>query len=629
MPTNNAWNAPNFEAWQDQFFSGFHAWSGAGVYWSLAGTDFTVERGGTGYIRNTPVTWAGGQTVAGLAAGDTYYIYMDSTGTIGSTATRTTSLFQNNIVLFEVMVDAASNVIVVRENHPYDFPTASSEYLHYTIGPVIENTLGGANITLNGTKAIQINGQDYLADHGLTTTIPDSGGVAETFSFMYTNGAGKWVRDSIANTFPSTYNNAGTPTALTAGRFGVFRLYASKDTLNTSTPTYYAVMHRAQFTNLSQANTAIANGTIAAATNEFYNIEVAQLGYVVKSQASDTIVNVVISKGTPRASTSGATSNSASLVNTTTTNFNGWLSSLDTTVQASLDTLDDVLIGGTAGQIVTSSGAGAKPVYTTAVYPATTGAGTIVLSNAANTVTSGASLTGDFTFTSATAGSSRVLTVTNTDNSNTASHAVVKAVAGGTSGGDGKFQSIITGGQTWSLGGDNSDSDAFVISGNDALGTTNVMRVSTAGEINYPLQPAFSAYLASPSLNKTGAGASYGIGTDALTEIFDQNGDFTTAGVFTAPITGRYLFTICAYGTGCSTTSDILLQANGSNRGFINRQLRPASGNDIYSTMTFILDMDAADTLSATVTISGEAGNTVDIYGEANFRTGMQGYLLC
>jgi hypothetical protein len=53
----------------------------------------------------------------------------------------------------------------------------------------------------------------------------------------------------------------------------------------------------------------------------------------------------------------------ASAVTTNTGSFNGWLSAADTNVQAALDTLDDVLIGGTAGQVVTSNGAGTKPTF--------------------------------------------------------------------------------------------------------------------------------------------------------------------------------------------------------------------------------------------------------------------------
>lgn len=341
-------NGSGVLSWSDygiasQNFSGFKAWTGSGNYYSVSGTNFTLLRGGSGFIKNVAVTWAGSQTVSSLSAGSCHFIYVDSTGTIGSTTTRNLALFTDNIVLFEALVDSAgtANVIVVCENHPFSFPSAVSEWAHDVIGPVIENTNNGANIVLNGTKGIQINGEDYLEDHGLDTTIPDSAGAAVTFSFMYTNAAGKWVRNSTGTTFASSYNSAGTITALTAGKFGVYRLYVSKSDLNNSTPTYYAVYHTAQFDTQGQATTAISNGTIAQATAEFYKLEVAQLGYIVKRQSTDAITSVIISKSTAKTTTSTTGTNNAALVLTNTTAFDGWLSSADTSVQASLDTLDD------------------------------------------------------------------------------------------------------------------------------------------------------------------------------------------------------------------------------------------------------------------------------------------------
>lgn len=342
MPTNNAWNSPPFSAYQAHNFTGFFSWSGAGNYYSVSGTDFTVLRGGTGYIKTSPVTWVGGQTVAGLASGSTYYIYMNSSGVIGSTPTRSLSLFQNNIVLFEVMVDAATptpNVIVVAENHTVAFESDSSEWAHLAIGPIIANINNGANIVLNGTTGIQINGADLLLDHGLDTTIPDSGGAAVSWRRFYTNGAGKWAQYNNQAAFSAVYNNAGTVQALTGGRYGVFRLFASKNDLNTTTPQYFAVINNAQYASLTLARSAITAG-VSTATNELYNLELAQLGYVIFTGSA--IVEVQISKGTGRiAPVGGGSTTSASLISTSVTNFNHILSPTDTNVQSALETLDE------------------------------------------------------------------------------------------------------------------------------------------------------------------------------------------------------------------------------------------------------------------------------------------------
>lgn len=342
MPTNNAWNSPAFSAYQAHNWTGLSSWSGAGAYYSISGTDFTVLRGGSGYIKTTPLTFAGPQTVTGLVAGDTYYIYIDSTGTIGSTATRTNALFEQNIVLFEVLVDSTPVtpvVIAVREDHPISVQSDISEWAHLALGPLIANVNNGANIVKNGTTGIQINGSDLLLDHGLTTTIPDSSAAAVTWNHMYTNGAGKWVRYLNQTAFPSRYNSAGTPTALTGNNRGIFRLYVSKDDLNSSSPKYFSVMQIAQYSSITQARNAITSG-VASATNELYNMELAQLGYVIFS--SGAIEEVQISKSVARFfPTGGGATSTASLISTSTANFNGWLSSTNTSVQSSLDELDE------------------------------------------------------------------------------------------------------------------------------------------------------------------------------------------------------------------------------------------------------------------------------------------------
>lgn len=58
---------------------------------------------------------------------------------------------------------------------------------------------------------------------------------------------------------------------------------------------------------------------------------------------------------------------------------------------------------------------------------------------------------------------------------------------GGTAAGDPVYQAIVTGGSTWTWGIDNSDSDAWLLAHAAALGgTTNRLRVSTAGVLSLP-----------------------------------------------------------------------------------------------------------------------------------------------
>lgn len=336
------------EMWSDNITrmenSGFYSWAAAGPYFddTTLGT-FKLLVGGTGYIKGKRVTWVA-QNIAGMTAGNTYWIYIDSTGTIGKTSTRTDALFVDNIVLFQCLRDstaAGNNQVTVKENHLYSFPPGPSNYLHNTVGSIIENGSNGANIALDGTQGIQINGADVLNDNGLQTTIPDSGGAAVTWIRMFTLAGGKWARQNATTTFTGFWNNAGTATALTGGRWGVYTLYISKDTLNSTVPTYFAVLDTAQYGSSAAATTAISNGTTAKASNELLSLELCQLGYIIYRESTAAITSVIISKSTLRSTVTTTGTSTASLVNTSITDFNGWLSSSDTNVQAALDTLDD------------------------------------------------------------------------------------------------------------------------------------------------------------------------------------------------------------------------------------------------------------------------------------------------
>ncbi|MEE8208147.1 MAG: hypothetical protein V3T88_04220 [Nitrosomonadaceae bacterium] len=382
-------------------FTGFATWTGAGAYYddSVLGT-FEVSRGGTGYIKGIEIAWAGGQSVTGLTGGATYYIYMDDTGTIGSTATRTHPLYEDNIVLFEMLRDSSAPTnfqTTVRDNHPFQFPWDSSNFAHDVIGTVIENNLRGANITLNGTQKIEIVGADELDDHGLHTIIPDGGGTAETWIQMLTNAGGKWITYQSSDTFDGYWNSGGTATAPSGSKFSVYTLYISKDDLNTATPTYCVVLDDQEYNNLNAAQTAIADGTVAIATAEFVQLEVAQLGFIIYQQSIDTIVDVIIAKATLRSTISGGSgTNLASLVLTDVTNFDGILSATDTTVQVSLDTIDEWGKSTTDHAVLLGQGTG-TPIISLAV--ATNGQLIIGSTGADPTVGSVTSTDGTITFT--------------------------------------------------------------------------------------------------------------------------------------------------------------------------------------------------------------------------------------
>lgn len=221
------------------------------------------------------------------------------------------------------------------------------------------------------------------------------------------------------------------------------------------------------------------------------------------------------------------------------------------------------------------------------------------------------------------------LAVLNTDNTNSASGALLEASVGGTSAGDPKTSYIVTGGATWSVGADNSvTGDPLVIAANASLGTGNVMSINTTGEITKPLNPAFLSYLASTATNKTGNGATYTLGTDALTEVYDRGNNASTAGVFTAPVTGIYDLRAQITVTGATIATTFVIALVTTARTYQKTFIKAAGSQDESIDISALCDMTATDTAHVNITVSGEAGDTDDILGGATLSTFFCGTLV-
>ena len=171
--------------------------------------------------------------------------------------------------------------------------------------------------------------------------------------------------------------------------------------------------------------------------------------------------------------------------------------------------------------------------------------------------------------------------------------------------------------QDFHIGLDDS-ADDLVIGLGSALGTTTHMSFDETGAILKPLQPAFSAYIAS-----TQTISSTSITTITFdTEIFDQNADFNTSNyTFTAPVTGRYLLAI----------KFRLVNADGNSGGHYtqtqivtsNRTYTTISGTDLTyeaQNTTVIADMDASDTALVRITSSNDSDFAIGAgSGETSF----------
>lgn len=229
-------------------------------------------------------------------------------------------------------------------------------------------------------------------------------------------------------------------------------------------------------------------------------------------------------------------------------------------------------------------------------------------------------------------GVTNTLTVTNL--SNTASSVARETiVVGGASAGDPTLNFNVSGVTNWEMGIDNSVTDNLTISQGTALGTNDVWKMTVAGERTMPLQPSFLAFLGTTDTNVTGDNSVYTLGSgNALTEIFDQGSDFTTAGVFTAPVTGRYFFT-----QAIQMNPLVAPQNQGnfsfvtSNRTYFTCTFNPINcwnpGGGVHFGGTVFADMDALDTMTTTARIGGGA-KTIGASGGTG-GTYVSGFLVC
>jgi len=182
------------------------------------------------------------------------------------------------------------------------------------------------------------------------------------------------------------------------------------------------------------------------------------------------------------------------------------------------------------------------------------------------------------------------------------------------------------------IGVDDDDADSFKISQGNALGTNDTFIITAAGECKLPLQPSFCALNSAGDANVTGDGTEYTVICD--TEIWDQSADYNNGtGVFTAPITGRYLFSAtCLLDQVAVGHTSVLLKIDASNRYATGNGYNLTAGMQAgsqYWTIGSFMDMDAADTATFKVTVSGST-KTVDVYGAAtHLFTSFSGSLFC
>lgn len=143
----------------------------------------------------------------------------------------------------------------------------------------------------------------------------------------------------------------------------------------------------------------------------------------------------------------------------------------------------------------------------------------------------------------------------------------------------------------------------------------SIFDANSSGQILQRLQPCFLTTTVSPSPNVTGDGTT--ANAEFNTERYDVGSNFNTATyTFTAPVSGKYLFTAHIRVTGLSggfTDGNIELLT--SNRSYYDQEISAVIGTKNLG-LSVIADMGANDTAKVTFTMSGGA-KTAELSGTA------------
>ncbi len=152
--------------------------------------------------------------------------------------------------------------------------------------------------------------------------------------------------------------------------------------------------------------------------------------------------------------------------------------------------------------------------------------------------------------------------------------------------------------------------------------------VTLSGNVVNTTLPGFFALKSAATPNTTGTGTEHTVICN--TETYDQAANYdNSTGIFTAPVTGKYHFDMGIYLNGCTiaTTFNLILHTS-LRTYYVAFESRVASALDKGLYGSVLANMNATDIAYFTVSVSGEAADTVDVYGAASAYTFFSGYLV-
>jgi hypothetical protein len=173
----------------------------------------------------------------------------------------------------------------------------------------------------------------------------------------------------------------------------------------------------------------------------------------------------------------------------------------------------------------------------------------------------------------------------------------------------------------------NLDLASYKLVGNG--GSTGIA-ISAAGEVTMAAQPCFAANRTGNALNVTGAGTAY---SPVLfpNQVYDVGGDWAESpgSTFTAPVTGKYVFTSSVRVIGMTTAMTYGVISLVTSKRTWNVY---TSAEDSTVTagwfISAVADMDANDTAYVSLTVYGESGDTVDVAGSSSMSISFSGVLV-